>query len=164
MTYQLACTDTPGGMGTIANLEQHSLGNLKFITKHDVAIADAIDRPLPERVHPTKRYLGRPRLIVPTVRSSVDCGEALSLKVIVLDNNRPKTARLHWRWMGQGEWKEIPLSHVARGVHTVTLPPATERSFEYYLTAVTATGTPLIWPPTAPATNQTVVVMPVAAR
>jgi len=102
MTYQLACTDTPGAMGTIANLEQHSLGNLKFITKHDVAIADAIDRPLPERVHPTKRYLGRPRLIVPTVRSSVDCGEALSLKVIVLDNNRPKTARLHWRWMGQG--------------------------------------------------------------
>jgi hypothetical protein len=47
-------------------------------------------------------------------------------------------------------------------VHRVTLPPAGDQSFEYYITATTAGGQQLTWPATAPKNNQTVVVLPAA--
>lgn len=89
-------------------------------------------------------------------------GESLTLKVIVLDHERPAAAALHWRPLGQGAYRQIALSHVARGVHRVTLPPAGDQSFEYYITATTAGGQQLAWPATAPQNNQTVVVLPAA--
>jgi hypothetical protein len=165
MTLQLAVTDTIGGIGTIANLEQHVLRNFRdggknrFMDIHDGALARALGRDLPAEVHPTKRYLGAPRLIVPTVRPSVDEGEALTLKVIVLDNERPKTAALYWRPMGDGPYRKLDLKHVARGVYTVTLPPA-DGSMEYYIVAVAAGGETLNWPATAPGISQTVVTAP----
>jgi len=115
---------------------------------------------LPATVHPTTRYLGQPRLIVPTVRSSRAPGEALVLRVIVLDNERPRSAVLHWRPLGQKAWRTLPLRHVARAVHTATLPAAGEETVEYFIEAETADGRIRRWPPTAPALNQTVVVMP----
>ena len=87
-------------------------------------------------------------------------GESLKLKVIVLDNHRPRKAALHWRPMGRGEYKKINLSHVNRGIYTVTLPPVRSQTIEYYIFATTAEGKELLWPVTAPKLNQTVVVMP----
>jgi hypothetical protein len=62
----------------------------------------------------------------------------------------------------------VPLTHVARGVYTVTLPAAaTKADFEYYVQAEHRVATLLDgshlfshmkFPPTAPAINQTVVV------
>ena len=47
---------------------------------------------------------------------------------------------------------------MARGVYAVTLPAeATTADFEYYIEATVA-GKRLVFPPTAPAMNQTVVV------
>jgi len=62
--------------------------------------------------------------------------------------------------MGRGDWQAVPLRHVARAVYTVTLPPVTGESLEYYIEAGTAGGAMLRWPATAPELNQTVVVMP----
>jgi len=54
---------------------------------------------------------------------------------------------------------EIPLSHVARGVWTVTLPPAATRAdFEYLVQVTTGKNQLLHFPATAPEMNQTVVV------
>jgi hypothetical protein len=80
--------------------------------------------------------------------------------VIVLDNERPKSAALHWRPMGHGGWRTIPLRHVDRGVHTVTLSPAKGDGIEYYIQATTSKGQRLIWPATAPEMSQTVVIHP----
>ncbi len=63
----------------------------------------------------------------------------------------------------QGEYKSIPLQHVARGVFMVTLPPAGDQPIEYCVKATAADGRELIWPATAPKINQTVVVMPSAS-
>lgn len=105
-------------------------------------------------------YTGAPRLIVPTVRSRVVVGEALTIKVIILDRSSPASAALHWRSMGEGGFQQIALSHVARGVYTVTLPPASVGAIEYYIAAELADEASLVWPATAPGLNQTVVVTP----
>ena len=79
--------------------------------------------PLPPDAAVPKAYTGQPRIIVPTVRTSIAPGEMLRLKVIVLSNERPSKAALHWRKRGDGKYKPVPRKHVARGVYTVGLPP-----------------------------------------
>jgi len=159
ITLQLAVTDTPGEMGTIANLEQHAYRRQHMIDAHDAKLAALLGEALPAEATPTSRYLGQPRIIVPTKRSRLKTGEKLALKVIVLDNEPPAAAALHWRAMGKGRYGKIGLTHVARGVYAVTLPPARGEAIEYYITATTAKGKSLIWPASAPKVNQTVVVM-----
>lgn len=149
---------TPGGMATVINWEGHVYRRL--VKWRDAALTKVYGRPVPPETSPTQKYQGRPRLIVPTVRTMLCEGESLRLKVIVLDNNRPRKATLHWRPIGRGEYRRIDLSHVARGVHTVTLPPTRDETIEYYVRATTAEGKELRWPATAPKLNQTVVVMP----
>ncbi len=86
--------------------------------------------------------------------------EPLELKVIVLDNHRPREAALYWKPLGSEEdLRKVPLEHAGRAVHTVSLP-ALEGDIEYHVQAMTLDGTKLILPATAPAVNQTVVVMP----
>ncbi len=148
---------SPGGMATVINWEGHVYR--RMIQRPEQVLAELYGQPLPPPPALTQRYQGPPRLIVPTVRTMVSEREALTLKVIVLDNDRPAAAALHWRPMGQGAYRQIALSHVTRGVHRVTLPPAGGQSFEYYITATTAGGQRLTWPATAPQINQTVVVL-----
>ena len=160
ITLQLAVTDTPGAMGTVANLEQHNYRRLHVVDAHDAKLAAALGEALPDEATPTRQYLGRPRIIVPTVRSRLDAGEKLTLKVVVLDNAPAHAAALHFRAMGKGEYKQVPLTHVARGVYKVTLPPARDTAIEYYVTARTAKGDSLVWPATAPELSQTIVIIP----
>jgi hypothetical protein len=79
------------------------------------------------------------------------------LNVIVLDNQPAKTATLFWRKLGPGGFKKVNLKHIARAVYSVALPAAQE-DLEYYISARTASGEKLVWPATAPAQNQTVVL------
>ncbi len=98
-------------------------------------------------------------MLVPVVRTGLIAGEPLRLKVIVL-GGKPQVAALHWRPLGTGEFAEVPLTHVARGVYAVSLPPeAVKDDFEYYVEAQIG-GADLKFPPTAPRLNQTVVVTP----
>ena len=76
---------------------------------------------------------------------------------MVLAAAPPRAAALHWRALGAGRYRAIPLRHVARGVYAVTLPPA-RADLEYYLEAVLDNGQKVRWPATAPAINQTVLV------
>lgn len=157
MSLQTAIVSTPGELGTLANLEQHSRKESRFLDAHDTALARALDRPLPPEANPSPRYEGPSRLIVPTVRTTLRAGEALTLKIIVLDNETPRHVRLRYRPLGRGRWHESPVQAIGRGVHSVTLPSATE-DFEYHVTAKTAGGANLVWPATAPQRSQTVVV------
>jgi hypothetical protein len=101
---------------------------------------------------------------VPTVRTSIAAGETLRLKVIVLSRERPSKAALYWRKLGAGDYKTVPLQHVARGVYTVALPRGGASSdVEYYIEAAAA-GRILRFPPTAPTINQTLVLLPNAAN
>ncbi len=157
MTAQLAATDTPGELGTIANLEQHSRVFLKFLSEHDGALAQALGAPLPPEVEVSKAYAGAARLIVPTVRTQKAPEEPLRLNVIVLDGARPRSVVCRWRRFGKGPFEKIAARESGRSVYAVTLP-ALDQDFEYYLQAETASGQMLTWPATAPDMNHTVVV------
>ena len=74
LSFQTAACDIPGELGTIANLEQHSRRKMHLLDAHDQEIAAALGMPLPAEAKPSARFDGSPRIIVPTVRTSVAAG------------------------------------------------------------------------------------------
>jgi len=91
------------------------------------------------------------------VRTCLVKGEPLTLTAIVL-GDKPSQVAVSWRPLGTGEFTEVVMDHVARGVYRVTLPPeAVAADLEYYVQAGGSEG--LCFPPTAPKVNQTVVVV-----
>lgn len=157
ITQFLAATDTPGEMGTVANLEQATRLKLAFVDGHDKELSAALGEPLPETAKVSSRYQGTPRVIVPTVRTHIAEGERLTVKVILLDEHPMKAAVLYSRAMGKGEYVKSELKHLRRAVYQAEVPHAAE-DIEYYIEAWTAGGQRLVWPATAPACSQTVVV------
>ena len=158
MTCLLGTVSTPGEMGTIANLEQHVRRNNHFLDKHDEQLTAILEAPLPENAHPSTQYVGPPRIIVPTVRSTVTEGEALDLKVIILAQRGVTGASLHFRTCGDDAHEVFPLRHVRRAVYTATLPPAKGLVVEYYITATLEGDHLIVWPATAPRLGRTLTV------
>jgi hypothetical protein len=161
VTYLLKSVSSSGEMGTVANIEQHSLGTLQLLNKHDKAIEKALGKPLPADTQPWKEYRGPTRLIVPTVRSSLLAGEDLRLKVIILARKQPGNASLYWRPMGAEKYNKTSLRHVTRAVHSATIPASkiAATDIEYHVKVTTDTGQEIYFPPMAPQMDQTVVII-----
>lgn len=170
ITLQLAVTDTIGEIGTIANLELHVRrnpldgGRARFLEVHDDALRAALGGELPAEARPTTAYLGTPKLVVPTARTTAAAGESLAIQAIVLDRTPPRAVTLRWRLMGVGEYHTLPMPWVGGGVYRAELPPVGGESLEYMILADTAEGGELFWPSTAPGVGQTVVSAPSRAR
>jgi hypothetical protein len=137
--HLLATVSTPGELGTVANWQQHNLPDLKL-----TGLATA--------------YRGPMRVIVPTVRTAMDAGENLNLRVIILAEKPLRAAGVFVRPLGRGEFTRVPLAHVARGVYSARITPPDGDDFEYYVEAAAADGGAIRWPVTAPQMCQTVVV------
>jgi len=152
----LATVSNTGELGTIANWEQHNLPD--SMDKPGEEIKKLLNADLPPRARLSNAYQGTVRVIVPSVRTSLEIGESLSLKVIVLAQDPPEEAALHWRELGKGKFAAVPLQKTARSVYSVSVPAA-GRDIEYYI-RVRAGGREAVFPATAPALNQTVVVIP----
>lgn len=157
LSLQTAIVCTPGELGTIANLEQHTRRESRFLDAHDAALAQALGAPLPPDANPSQKYTGPARLIVPTVRTVAGKGEALTLKVIALAEEPAKSVSVKVRPLGRGNWRTLEASHQGRAVWQAKLPVATE-DFEYRVEAQAANGQTLRWPAAAPEIYQTVVV------
>jgi hypothetical protein len=158
MTRLLETVSNPGELGTVANLELHTRLSGGYLTNFDARLEKLLGKPLPEDCAVSGVYTGQPRLIVPTVRSVVLSGEALQLKIIVLDKRPVKSVTVKLRPLGEREWRIFEASHLARAVRQAKFPAALE-DFEYYIEAQTADAKILRWPAAAPALNQTVVVI-----
>lgn len=158
-TYRLllATVNSPGGLAMVVNLENHAHFWPLVVEQPAKRLAAALGRPLPDDARPPQTYQGRPRIIVPTVRSVIGQHEVITLRCIVLDNQPAKSVTVVWRPLGRGAFSRVPAEHVARSVYRAALPPACD-CFEYRLEVVTAGEESLVWPATAPARNQTVVV------
>ena len=143
--HLLATVNTPGALAMVVNMENHP--------GWGPAVAKAATQPWP------KEYGGEPRLIVPTTRSLANKGESLTLMIIALDKQPAKSVRAKLRPLGSRKWRTVEASHQERAVWQAKLPAGTQ-DFEYCVEAQTADGQTLRWPATAPAMNQTVVVMP----
>jgi hypothetical protein len=145
-------------MGTVANWQQHLLPSL--LTQPGKELSDILGEPLSAEAMPSDSYDGPPRLIVPTARTSLEAGEDLRLKVIFVGAKTPGNGAMYWRPLGKGTFERLPLEHVARGVCSVRLLASQigGNDIEYYVQASVGTDT-LRFPVTAPAMNQTVVVV-----
>jgi len=82
-----------GGMQTIIDLEART--GLLDLDQAVSEVEKLLGEPLPAECMPPAVYQGKPRIIVPTVRSVLEKEEPLRLKVIILDRQAPKTATLH---------------------------------------------------------------------
>jgi hypothetical protein len=156
----LAIVSNPGEMGTVANWEQHILPSL--LLKPGKELEEILGQPLPEEARLEKEYRGPARIIVPTQPTSIDEGEVLALKVIVLAKEPVREGAVFWRALGAGSYEQAPLMHVARGVYTVSFPPggASGQALEYHVKVVMEGGEVLHFPATASVLNQTLVVAP----
>ena len=159
-TPLLSLVSNPGELGTVANWAQHI--PVKMIEQPDAELAKCLGGPLPPETRLPLEYRGPDRLIVPTTRSSLKPGEDLVLKVILLSQNQPREAILYWRPLGKSSFRTAPLRHVARAVYRVEIPASAiaGQDFEYHLRAAFGKGAPVVFPATAPALNQTVVIQP----
>lgn len=155
--HLLATLHNASELGTICNIEQQSMLRTRLITTNDVTLGKLSGAPLPADAHPWPEYRGPGRLVVLTARTSQSTGEQLPLRIIALDQEPVKSVTVHVHPLGGREWKTIPARHLARAVYEARLPAARD-DFEYHVTAETAGGQKLIWPATAPAMNQTVVI------
>jgi hypothetical protein len=120
----------------------------------DRDLKDGLGTGLPSDAYPTSNYLGSAFVKVVPALTQVNDGEALTLKVIIMDN--ASSATLYYRSLGGGSYTSTPLTNIARGVYEVTIPAQAD-DYEYYIEAQTAIGNAK-FPVTAPAINQTVVV------
>jgi hypothetical protein len=153
--YLLAAVSNSGEMGNVCNWQQQTLPVLLTVPGQE--LARLLGEDLPADAMPSKEYTGPPRLFVPEVRTGITAGERLTLTVIML-GAKPQAAELHWRPLGTGEFAQLPLQHVARGVYTVALPAEAVRDdFEYYVSAAVGRQT-VQFPPGGAALPQTVVV------
>lgn len=157
-SYLLASITTNGGLANVINLEHGANFWHRVVRKPYEKLAEILGDEMPDGLQTDKNFTGKPRMFVPTVRTLISADEALKLKVIVLDRQKPKQADLYWRKMGSSDsFAKIPLTHVARGVYNVTLPK-TDQDLEYYLQAVTEEET-LYFPPAGQIQPQTVIVV-----
>jgi len=150
----LVTVSTTGELGTIANWEQHLLPGAW--ERPGEELQKLLGAEAKNEAFLSKVYLGSPRIIVPALRGSLDEGETLKLKVIVMAKGQPASAELFWRGIGKGRFTAVPLKKVARNVYAVTVRNA-NADIEYYIKVV-ADDQELFFPATAPELNQTVIV------
>lgn len=158
-TYLLETVNTTGAMGTIANLEDHNLGDLHLLTNEDSLITVVTGDTVPPLELP-QTYTGESRLIITTRRTLLQRGESLDMKVRVLTNDSIRLVKIYWKPLGAKDFKNnIPLPRIARHVYQVHLSSHKfdNHSFEYYIKVELSSGQ-LIYPVNAPEINQTVVL------
>jgi hypothetical protein len=155
--YLLAHVSTYGGLGNVANWQQHVLP--MTLGKIDADLEALLQEKLPAESALPKTYTGPARIIVPSVRTLLMRGEPLRLKVIVFGMRELQVA-LYWRSPGEPEYRLQPLSHVARGVYRAEIPSQQLPEIVEYFIEVQAADQVIRYPATAPQMGLTTVVLP----
>ena len=158
-THLLASVTTSGGMGALTNLEQHSMPAI--LDEPGERLTALLGQPLPEDAQLGQEYRGPRRVFARTVRTSVLPGEELTIKATLLSAEPPERLALYWRPLGATAFEQRSMEHVFRGNYAATLPAAAPgEDIEYYIAVIFGDAEALLWPPTAPDLNQTLVVVP----
>jgi hypothetical protein len=154
LRFLLQTVSTSGEMGTVMNWEEHNLPVVLDQTGEE--LARMMGRQLPPEARPGMQYEGRPRLIVPCVRTSLSKGENFILRVCLLSQMPPTRGVLRWRPLGTGKYREVPLRHVARRIYRAEMKNPGE-DFEYQVVANVG-GATLVYPASDGHAGQSVVV------
>jgi hypothetical protein len=155
--YLLAYASTPGDLGTIANWQQHLM--VYNVQGQADRIEKLAGRKLPPEAMPSQELLDIKKMMVPTVRTQITRGENLPVRMILYGIN-PEEAVLEYKTLGEKSLNRINFRNTGRGVYRAEIPAeALGDDFEYHITVREKNGNTFIWPATAPARNQTVVIM-----
>jgi hypothetical protein len=155
----LAKFTTNGELGNLANLEMHSKKRLGYLNQHDAAIEKLLGKPLPAEARLSMEYPGEDRVLVFTNPSMLQQQDEFHARIRVLSNASKIQGTMLWRKLGEQQYQEIPLTHMARNVFEIQMPVAEfEGDFEYYF-EVKADEKSLVYPATAREINCSVVVM-----
>lgn len=150
--YLLAAVRSMGELGNIANIQTQAI---ELLLQRFREVNPELKLPQSKSLD-----LSHPGMVVPTVRSSLQKGEALKLKVLMLDPHIDEGV-FYWKTLGTSEYASLPLRHVARSVYSVILPGENiQEDFEYYIEAKDPHNNKYHFPPTAPEMNQTVIILP----
>ncbi|MES2731855.1 MAG: alpha-glucuronidase family glycosyl hydrolase [Bacteroidota bacterium] len=155
-TYLLQTVSTMGELGTVANLEQHSLGSLQSLNKYDSLLTAHLGASVPV-LNLSNTYQGASRLVVTTQRTLLLPSEAFTQKIRVLTAYAIQSATIFWRPLGKGAYQSKPLAHVGQNVYNAALSTGEWKSqaIEYYIEVQVKSGK--LRYPTNPIINQTVV-------
>jgi hypothetical protein len=156
--HLLSSVSTMGCVGNVTNWQQHILP--RVLDGPGAELEKLLGAPLPPKAQPSREYAGPPRIIVPEVRTSLDAGEALTVTIAVLGAEL-RDASLNYRPLGRDAFARQAFVTVARCIYMAVVPARSiGGDFEYYVECMPQSGPALKFPATAPALNQTVVVMP----
>lgn len=126
--HLLMSTETCGDMGALTNLQQRTIVPVIEDCKKKLGqwFAD-----LPELKSEVVEKAAK--LVVPTVRTSLQNGENLNLKAIVIGGSE-NTPVLYYRNMGEKDYTKIPFVHEQRWVYKLQIPSAElQTDFEYHI-------------------------------
>eukprot|EP00041_Stephanoeca_diplocostata_P023047 m.559765 g.559765 ORF g.559765 m.559765 type:complete len:383 (+) comp22208_c0_seq8:339-1487(+) len=146
-----------GGLGTYMNVESRSF--IHAIQEQTAPLSALLQKPLPPAALPPTTYSGPARMVVPTLRSTLDRGEVFHLRVMVLSAQPCSQVVIKTQALGgDGTYGDtLPFTNVGRSVFEVNIPGLTS-DFEYYVEA-NCGSTNVLFPPGAPTNSQSIVVM-----
>jgi len=160
--YLIASTTTFGGLGNITNWQQHIFPRL--IREPGILLEKYLGKQLPEEAKLPKAYSGLSHMVVSKVRTILEKGENLNLKIrtISIDNVKPMEAIIFWRTLGEIRFKSRKLNHLARGVYEFILDShdIPDGGLEYYVQIKFKNEDIIRFPSAAPNINQIVVKLP----
>lgn len=158
MTHLLQTVNTTGEMGTIANIEQHNMEQMRFFVKYDSLISVASGN----QVTPaslTKEYAGPSRLVITTKRTLLHPGEDLSMRIRILTSSKISSVNIYYKALGTKSFIQKAIDHEGGNVYKLNLS-ANEfkgQDLEYYVDVKLSSGEQLKYP-AGDNTTQTVVV------
>ena len=160
--YLMASVTTNGGLGNVANWQQHIIPRL--MREPGMLLEKYLASELPENAKMPDNYSGLPHMFLTTVRTILSKGENLDLKIRTISavNMKPTQSLLFWRTLGESGYKTKKLSHIANGVYEVQLASEefTAKGLEYYVEVKFGNGDIKRFPAAAPEINQTVILLP----
>jgi hypothetical protein len=158
VTHLLQTVNTTGEMGTIANIEQHNMQQMRFLVKYDSLINAAVGENIPA-ADLSKSYTGDSRLVVTTKRTLLHHGEDLNMRIRILTSSNIVAATVFWKPLGAKSFEQKAIDHEASNVYQLHLSEDEfkQQDLEYYVVVKLASGENLKYP-VGENTTQSVVV------
>ena len=155
----LSFVSTNGGLGTIANLEMHSIRKMGCLTGHDEYLKSVLKTSLPEQANVPVNYSGKMRIISTTDQSVLEKGEDFQLRIRVLSESGNVNAKLYYRPLGKRSFDSVDFKRLGSNVFETSIPStAVGDDFEYYIEAASP-DEKAVYPVTAGKVNCAVIVL-----
>ncbi len=154
MTLEIEKMVNTSDLGEIINLEILNWYQL-MILKWDQKLSEGLGKQIPDEANPSSGYNGDPFIKATPSISQIYKGEDYKLKVYIMGDL--KDPKLHWRYLGDKVYYEIPVKNIGRSVFEVKIDSPVE-DFEYYMEASGEAGKSY-FPATSPEMNAAVIVI-----